>query len=141
MKALVTGSSGHLGEALMRTHSATLHKVHVATHSKAQFLETNIRGTLALLEEAQRAEVRAFVFTSTTSVFGDAMRPAPGEPAAWITEATTPRAKNIYGATKLAAAERAEAIGFGRFIISAASALAQAVGSKGYHSQTFSDGP
>ncbi len=145
MKVLITGSSGHLGEALIRTHrqlgnttvgvdltaspftdvvasiadpgvaerlmdgvegvfhTATLHKPHVATHSKAAFVETNISGTLELLEAAARQQVGFFVFTSTTSVFGDAMRPEPGEPAAWITEAVTPRAKNIYGATKLAA--------------------------------------
>ena len=84
-------------------HTATLHKPHVATHSKAAFVETNISGTLALLEAAAQQQVGFFVFTSTTSVFGDALRPAPDEPAAWITEDVTPRAKNIYGATKLAA--------------------------------------
>ncbi len=145
MTVLVTGSAGHLGEALMRTlraqarsvrgldiqpsdftdcvgsvadvallrdcmrnvetvlHTATLHKPHVATHTKQDFVDTNVMGTLALLEEAVRAGVRQFVFTSTTSTFGDAMRPASGEPAAWITEAVVPRPKNIYGATKLAA--------------------------------------
>ena len=145
MKALVTGSSGHLGEALMRTlaargdeakgldilaspfttqvgsvvdrdavraampgvevvfHAATLHKPHVATHTRQDFIDTNITGTLNLLEEAVAAGVRAFVFTSTTSVFGDALTPAPGEPAAWITEAVALQPKNIYGVTKAAA--------------------------------------
>lgn len=145
MKALVTGSSGHLGEALVRHlrnegaavtgvdiagsdttdvvgsvadqdlarastsgvdvvyHTATLHKPHVATHSKQAFVETNVTGTLALLEAALAAGVRAFVFTSTTSVFGDAMRPARGDPAVWVTEDLAPQPRNIYGATKLAA--------------------------------------
>ena len=49
------------------------------------------------------AGVRAFIFTSTTSVFGDALRPPPGAPAAWITEEVAPKPKNIYGITKLAA--------------------------------------
>lgn len=84
-------------------HTATLHKPHVATHTRRQFVETNVTGTLNLLEEAVATGVRAFVFTSTTSTFGDALRPPAGEPAAWITEAVTPVPKNIYGVTKTAA--------------------------------------
>jgi UDP-glucose 4-epimerase len=145
MTILVTGSSGHLGEALMRTlkerglaatgldivagtfthavgsiadrdfvrrcmngvrtvlHVATLHKPHVGTHDREEFVETNVRGALVLLEEAVAAGVEAFVFTSTTSAFGDALAPPPGEPAAWITEEVTPIPKNIYGVTKAAA--------------------------------------
>jgi nucleoside-diphosphate-sugar epimerase len=142
---LVTGSTGHLGEALVRTlrdmgrdvvgldmlpgastslvgsivdrglvaraiagvthvlHAATLHKPHVATHGRQEFIDTNVTGTLNLLEEAAAAGVTSFVYTSTTSVFGDALIPAPGEPAAWITEDVTPIPKNIYGVTKSAA--------------------------------------
>ncbi|MBV8049579.1 MAG: NAD(P)-dependent oxidoreductase [Acidobacteriaceae bacterium] len=145
MKILVTGSSGHLGEALVRTlrdlghetvgvdilqspftsqvgsvadrtcvrhcmqgvravlHAATLHKPHVATHSKQEFIDTNITGTLSLLEEAVRAGVESFIYTSTTSVFGSALVPPPGAPAAWVTEDVTPVPKNIYGVTKAAA--------------------------------------
>src|SRR3546814_7461971 len=86
MKVLVTGSAGHLGEALVRSlreqgrevvgldilaspytsavgslmdraflrrclagvatvyHAATLHKPHVATHSRQDFVDTNITG-------------------------------------------------------------------------------------------------
>ena len=101
MKILVTGSAGHLGEALVRTlrelratrssastsspspftdarrldrrprvvrrcmagveavlHAATLHKPHVATHSRQDFVDTNVTGTLNLLEEAVAAGVR-----------------------------------------------------------------------------------
>ena len=148
MNVLVTGSSGHLGEALVRVlqsvpntvvvgldlkaspfttvvgsvadaecvadcmagidvvyHTATLHKPHVATHSKQEFIDTNLSGTLAVLEAAAANKVGCLVFTSTTSVFGDAMRPAAGESAAWITENTVPIPKNIYGATKVAAEE------------------------------------
>ena len=95
MKVLVTGSAGHLGEALVRTlknqdhevlgidlidsdftdevgtitnqefvkqcmegidtvfHAATLHKPHVATHRRQDFIDTNITGTLNLLEESE----------------------------------------------------------------------------------------
>jgi nucleoside-diphosphate-sugar epimerase len=84
-------------------HAATLHKPHVATHGGQDFIDTNVTGTLNLLEEAAAAGVRAFVFTSTTSVFGDALSPPPGAPAAWITEDVTPVPKNIYGVTKAAA--------------------------------------
>ncbi len=145
MKVLVTGSSGHLGEALMRVlrtrqidavgvdilpspytgllgsitdrnfvresmsgithvlHTATLHKPHVLTHSRQQFIDTNITGTLNLLEESLLNDVRSFIYTSTTSTFGDALTPDRHAPAAWITEEVIPIPKNIYGVTKTAA--------------------------------------
>jgi len=145
MRVLVTGSTGHLGEALVRTlkslkyevigldildspfttyrgsiadrswvkrcldgvrtvfHAATLHKPHVATHRPQDFVDTNITGTLNLLQEAVAVGVESFVFTSTTSVFGDALVPPAEAPAAWITEGVTPVPKNIYGVTKAAA--------------------------------------
>jgi nucleoside-diphosphate-sugar epimerase len=145
MKALVTGSAGHLGEALVRTlrdagheavgldvldspfttdvgsitdrrlvarcmagvravfHAAALHKPHVATHSRQHFVDVNVTGTLNLLEEAAAAGVESFIFTSTTSVFGDALMPPAGAPAAWVTEDVAPVPKNIYGVTKVAA--------------------------------------
>jgi len=145
MTILVTGSAGHLGEALLRSlreaqrtargldlnpspftdlvgsirdrkfvrdamtdiraviHAATLHKPHVGTHSNQEFIDTNIGGTLVLLEEAVAAAVEAFVFTSTTSAFGSALTPAPGQPAAWITEDVAPVPRNIYGVSKFAA--------------------------------------
>jgi nucleoside-diphosphate-sugar epimerase len=84
-------------------HAATLHKPHVASHSRQDFIDVNISGTLNLLEEAATAGATAFVYTSTTSVFGDALVPPPGEPAAWITEDVTAVPKNIYGVTKAAA--------------------------------------
>jgi UDP-glucose 4-epimerase len=150
MRLLVTGSAGHLGEALVRSlqgqghdvvgldilaspfsaetgsiadramvkramkgadsvlHAATLHKPHVATHTSQDFVDTNVTGTLNLLEEAVAAGVSTFVFTSTTSAFGSALTPPPGAPAAWITEEVRPVPKNIYGVTKTAAEELCE---------------------------------
>ena len=84
-------------------HTATLHKPHVATHRRQDFVDTNVTGTLNLLEEASAAGVGSFVFTSTTSAFGAALVPAEGAPAAWVTEDVTPIPKNIYGVTKTAA--------------------------------------
>jgi len=148
----VTGSAGHLGEALVRVlrargvdvvgldvldspfttvigsvgdrdvvrasldgvdgvlHAATLHKPHVGTHERQAFVDTNVTGTLVLLEEAVRAGVGAFVFTSTTSAFGRALSPGPGEPAAWITEDVVPVPRNIYGATKVASEDLCELV-------------------------------
>src|SRR5436309_7435672 len=150
MRILVTGSSGHLDEALVRTlrttkhevigvdirhshftdkvgsirdrdyvkrcvrgvdailHTATLHKPHVITHSRQNFVDTNITGTLNLLEEAALAQVGSFVFTSTTSAFGSALTPPPGSPAVWVTEDVTPVPRNIYGVTKTAAEDLCE---------------------------------
>lgn len=84
-------------------HTATLHKPQLATHSKQDFVDVNVTGTLVLLEEAVRAGVAAFVCTSTTSVYGAALTPPPDAPAAWVTEATAPEPRTIYGATKHAA--------------------------------------
>lgn len=152
MRILVTGSSGHLGEALVTEltaaghepvgidmvaapttdqvgsisdasavraamtgveaviHAATLHKPHIRSHSRQDFVDTNITGTLTLLEEAVAAGVSRFVYLSTTSVFGRALRPGPNEPAAWVTEALTPQPRNVYGVTKLAAEDVCELI-------------------------------
>lgn len=84
-------------------HTATLHKPHVGTHSKQDFVETNVAGTLAVLETAAAQGVKTVIFTSTTSAFGDALTPAPGDPAAWIDESVRGLPKNIYGATKTGA--------------------------------------
>lgn len=91
-------------------HTATLHKPHVETHSRQDFVDTNITGTLNLLEAAVAEGVKVFVYTSTTSTFGRALVPAAGEPAGWITEEVAPIPKNIYGITKLAAENLCELI-------------------------------
>ena len=99
-RVLVTGSAGHLGEALTRVlrgdgyevvgldlraspgtdvggsiteralvrecldgasavlHAATLHKPHVGSHGKQDFVAANVSGTLVLLEEAAAARQR-----------------------------------------------------------------------------------
>ncbi|MCW2995758.1 MAG: NAD(P)-dependent oxidoreductase [Conexibacter sp.] len=145
MRILVTGSSGHLGEALVRVlrgdgvdvvgldvlpgayadvvgsivdratvrrvlegvdavvHCATLHKPHVGSHARQAFVDTNVVGTLNLLEEAVAAGVSRFVFTSTTSAFGRALTPGSGAPAAWIDEDVVPVPRNVYGVTKTSA--------------------------------------
>jgi UDP-glucose 4-epimerase len=152
MRILVTGSSGHLGEALVTElraaghavsgmdllsgpstdtvasiddvaavraamaqveaviHTATLHKPHIDSHSRQQFLDTNVAGALTLLEAAVEADVSRFVYISTTSVYGTALRPEAGRPAAWVTEQLAARPQNIYGLTKLAAEHLCEVV-------------------------------
>src|SRR3954470_3317151 len=152
MRILITGSSGHLGEALARVlgtegheivgldllaspftdvvgsvadrdcgqacgrsadavlHGATLHKPRVGTHGRGAFVETNVNGTLTLLEEAVAAGVGRFVFTSTTSAFGRALTPGADAPAAWITEDVAPVPRNVYGVTKVAAEDLCELV-------------------------------
>jgi nucleoside-diphosphate-sugar epimerase len=146
----VTGSAGHLGEALTRTlrdrgervvgldvldspwttvtgsvtdreavrraltgvdhvlHTATLHKPHVGSHTRQGFVDTNVTGTLTVLELAAEVGVQSVVFTSSTSAFGRALTPAPGRPAVWITEDVAPQVRNIYGASKVAAEDLCE---------------------------------
>jgi nucleoside-diphosphate-sugar epimerase len=81
-------------------HTGTLHKPHVNSHTKSDFVQTNIQGTLNLLEECPDSAV--FIFTSTTSTFGKALRSSSGN-VMWITENIVPIPKNIYGVTKVAA--------------------------------------
>jgi UDP-glucose 4-epimerase len=149
VKVLVTGSAGHLGEALMMTlsaregfeivgidilpskhthivgsivdpafvnsvldgagfhwvlHAATLHRPHIESHTNQDFVNVNITGTLNLLEAAVKNGVESFVFTSSTSVFGQALTPkSDTEPAVWIDETVVDVPKNIYGVSKKAA--------------------------------------
>jgi len=91
-------------------HAATLHKPHVGSHDRRAFVDTNVTGTLNLLEEAVAAGASRFVFTSTTSAFGRALTPPPGAPAAWITEEIAPVPRNVYGATKTAAEDLCELV-------------------------------
>ena len=145
MKIAITGSSGHLGEAICHQlkskgidflgidikagpytklvgsitnssivdkllenvdyviHTATLHKPHIVTHSEKAFIDTNITGTLTLLESCVQNAVKGIIYTSTTSTFGDVLNPKDNEPAIWVDEEVVPKPKNIYGVTKSAA--------------------------------------
>jgi UDP-glucose 4-epimerase len=142
---LVTGSAGHLGEALVRSfradrrsvigidrkpspftdrvgsicdrtfiercikgvsaviHAATLHKPHVATHTWQEFIDTNVSGTLCLLEAANAIPVQSFVYISTTSAFGSSLNRTGSGPALWVTEELASGPRNIYGVTKIMA--------------------------------------
>ena len=91
-------------------HTATLHKPHIGSHDRQAFVEVNVSGTLALLEESVRAGVESFVFTSTTSAFGRALYPGSDAPAAWVTEDVVSLPRNVYGVTKTAAEDLCELV-------------------------------
>ena len=84
-------------------HTATLHKPHIVTHSKQDFVNTNVTDTLNLLERAVQTRVKSFVFTSSTSAFGHALKPVKEGPAIWVTEGLHAIPKNVCGITKIAA--------------------------------------
>jgi len=112
----------------------------ITTHEKQAFVDTNVTRTLNLLEEATTAGVRAFVFTSSTSVFGrglsaivlrtsrffpdeddrKATRDAYEDDNVKANEFLYRRAdiEDVVNA-HLLALEKAPAIGFGRYIVSA----------------------
>src|SRR3954447_2548696 len=81
---------GQMDGVTAAIHTAMLHKPHVATHSRQDFIDTNVTGTLNLLEAAVAAGVRSFVFTSTTSAFGSQLRSDAGQGAGGGTEGLPP---------------------------------------------------
>ena len=91
-------------------HAGALHKPHIESRSRDEFVAVNVQGTLNLLEEAVApgSQVDRFVFTSTTSLMISqairAGRAGGASKAEWITEAMAPLLpRNIYGVTKLSA--------------------------------------
>jgi len=83
-------------------HTASLHVPDLASQSAADFHAVNVAATKRLLTACGEAGVRRFVYTSTTSLYGDAMLPAGGA-AAWVTESLVPQPRDVYDETKLAA--------------------------------------
>lgn len=84
-------------------HTATLREPYPATHSHQDFIDTNVTGSLKLLEEAATARLGAFVFASSTQVFGRARHPPAEAAAVWIEEGVNPQPQDIKGITLLAA--------------------------------------
>ena len=91
-------------------HAGALHKPNIETHTRSEFVSTNVQGTLNLLEAsvASGSKVSRFVFTSTTSLMISQdireARSRGAERATWITEEMAPLLpRNIYGVTKLSA--------------------------------------
>ena len=82
-------------------HCTALLTPHLGLFSEHEFWEVNVKGTENLLEACLKHNVKRFVFTSTTSVYGDAL--AHPEKAVWVTEELLPHRRDIYDETKIAA--------------------------------------
>jgi len=91
-------------------HTAALHVPDLAARSREDFHEVNVAATRRLLAAAGEAGVRRFVYSSTTSLYGDAMLPLAGE-AVWVTESLAPEPRDVYDETKLAAEAACEQAG------------------------------
>jgi UDP-glucose 4-epimerase len=81
-------------------HAATLHKPHVATHSRQDFVDVNVTGTLNLLLAVGPAT--RFVFVSTNQVCGS----RHAEP---LHEDLPPSPESPYAASKLTAEQIVDA--------------------------------
>ncbi len=89
-------------------HGGALHKPDIVRHSRQDFIDVNVTGTLNLLEAAVAAGHDRFVFTSTTSLMISeqirAGRAGGATAAVWLDEEFGPiEPRNIYGVTKRAA--------------------------------------
>ena len=82
-------------------HLAALIAIPYSYRAPASYVHTNIQGTLNVLDEARRAEVPHVVHTSTSEVYGTALR-VP------IDEEHPLQAQSPYSATKIAADKLAE---------------------------------
>jgi len=76
-------------------HQAALPSVQRSVEDPFRSNEVGITGTLILLEEARRAEIRRFVYAGSSSVYGD-------QPELPKRESMTPQPKSPYALTKMA---------------------------------------
>lgn len=81
-------------------HTASLHAPHLGKFSSEEFIDTNIKGTLNLLEACLEHGIQRFIYTSTTSLYGQAM--VSSEKAVWVTEDLSPKPRDLYDVTKIA---------------------------------------
>ncbi len=82
-------------------HTAALHAPHVRVVPDSEFERVNVGATRVLVEEAEKAGVLRFVFTSTTALYGVASTPRGS--ASWVDEDLEPQPETIYHRTKVAA--------------------------------------
>jgi UDP-glucose 4-epimerase len=87
--------------AVAIVHTASLHAPDVGRQGDARFRSVNVEGTRTLLDAAARQQVRRFVYTSSTSIYGHGLEAV--DQAVWVTEELEPAPRDIYDETKLQA--------------------------------------
>lgn len=80
-------------------HTAALHGRHMdLNYTRADFVNTNINGTLNLLDACVANGVGKFLFTSTTSIYGKSL--VNDQQAVWVDENLAIQPRDIYDITK-----------------------------------------
>ncbi|MDN3582271.1 NAD-dependent epimerase/dehydratase family protein [Mucilaginibacter flavus] len=80
-------------------HTAALHGKHYdLAYPRDAFIDVNIKGTLNLLNACIKNRVKQFLYTSTTSIYGDAM--VDDAKAVWVDELLPEQPRDIYDITK-----------------------------------------
>lgn len=83
-------------------HTAAVHGKHMDMNvPRIDFVETNILGTLNLLDASVSSGVKSFIYTSTTSIYGKSMENKLS--AVWVDEGLPAIPRDIYDITKLTA--------------------------------------
>lgn len=83
-------------------HTAAIHGKHYELkYPREEFIKTNINGTYNLLNACVLNGIKKFLYTSTTSIYGNAMVNA--DQAVWVDETLIPDPRDIYDITKLTA--------------------------------------
>jgi UDP-glucose 4-epimerase len=83
-------------------HTAAVHGRHLDMNvPRIDFIETNILGTLNLLDASIRYGIKSFIYTSTTSVYGKSMENK--HMAVWVDEELPAIPRDIYDISKLTA--------------------------------------
>lgn len=82
-------------------HTAAVHGKHYDLNfPREEFIDTNIHGTLNLLNAAVQYGVKKFFYISTTSIYGNAM--VDSDKAVWVNEELREQPRDIYDITKQA---------------------------------------
>jgi nucleoside-diphosphate-sugar epimerase len=80
-------------------HTAAVHGKHYElNYPREVFIETNIMGTLHLLNACVKNGVNQFLYTSTTSIYGSAL--VNDDKAVWVDELLIEKPRDIYDITK-----------------------------------------
>jgi len=80
-------------------HTAALHGRHMdLNYLREEFVDTNIKGTLNLLNACAANGIRQFLFTSTTSIYGNSL--VDDNKAVWVNEELPVQPRDIYDITK-----------------------------------------